>query len=259
MLATERQRKIAALIQRQGAVTVPQLVDLFQVSLETIRRDLLAMEKAGLLSRVYGGAVAATDMKPFDSLEIRNKEHASEKQEVARNAASFVCDGDYIAIDAGSTANAFAEELKARFSNLTVVTYSLDVFHILCDVPGFHVLLTGGHYLPHENAFHGPLALQALSTLHVQKAFICPSAVSITHGIGDFQQEMSLMQKEIMRIADTLFVVADSSKFEAKALLKLDDMLPEYQYITDSCLSQDIRNLYQENHIKIYVGGHRHA
>lgn len=259
MLATERQRKIAALIHRQGAVTVPQLVDLFQVSLETIRRDLLAMEKAGLLSRVYGGAVAAADMKPFVSLETRNKEHPSEKQEVARNAAALVCDGDYIAVDAGSTANAFAEELKTRFSHLTVVTYSLDVFQILSDVPGINVLLTGGHYLPHENAFHGPLALQMLRTLHVQKAFICPSAVSIAHGIGDFHQDMSLMQKEIMRITDALFVMADSSKFEAKALLKLDDMLPEYRYVTDSRLSQDVRKLYQENHIKIYVGGDSHA
>ena len=123
MLAKERQEKILELLQRNGAVTTSHLVDLFQVSIETVRRDLLSMEQQGRLSRVHGGAVAKQNMKPFYELEKRNTEYSGEKLALSRKAAEFVSEGDVIGIDVGSTANFFADALKERFSRLTVITY----------------------------------------------------------------------------------------------------------------------------------------
>ena len=255
MLAKERQSRIQTMLQADGAVTTSNLVDLFGVSLETIRRDFLVMEQNGLLTRVHGGAVTNGEMMPFHDLAHRNLEFSDQKRELSRIAAEFVSEGDYIAVDAGSTAISFAEALKERFDRLTVVTYSSDVFEILRNHRNFEVILCGGCYVRGENAFVGNLTLDMLDGLHVQKAFVFPSAVSLEFGICGYQREFHLIQEKLIRISDAVYILADSSKFEKKALLKLDDMCPEYTYITDSQLSDKLKNIYTENNLKIYNGG----
>lgn len=253
MFAKERQDKIYDMLQKNGAVTTSSLMDAFAVSIETVRRDLLNMEQQGRLLRVHGGAVAKGDMKPFLDLKERNGIYGSQKQTLARKATELICEGDIIGIDSGSTAVAFAEALREKFTRLTVITYSLDVFHVLRDC--FSVILCGGKYMPQENSFYGSLTLDMLKNLHMQKAFICPSAVSLKYGICDYQNDLHLVQKQLLQSSDEIFILADSSKFEQKALLKLEDMKQEYSYVTDIDLADEIRKLYKENNMKIYIGG----
>ena len=252
MLAKERQHKIYNIIKNDGAVTTSKLVEIFNVSLETVRRDLLYMEQCGQLLRVHGGAVAKKGMKTFLDLKERNKEYSKQKQSLAAKAVEFVSDGDIIAVDAGSTAISFAEALRGRFSDLTVITHSLDVFNILCDE--FNVILCGGRYIQSEKTFYGSVTLKTLESLHAQKAFIFPSAVSLEFGICDFQDDLFMVQKQMMKSSDKIFILADSSKFEKKALLKIDDMNPRYTYITDSDLPEELVQLYSENKLNIYLG-----
>jgi len=252
LLAKERQDLIYQQLQREGAVTVATLVETFQVSLETIRRDLLAMEKQGLLSRVHGGAISAGNMTPMISLKQRNLEHNEGKRELAQKVLSFINEDDIIGIDSGSTAIPVAEAVKSCFSRLTVVTHSSDVFDILKDHADFTVILCGGHYLKNENAFYGPVALKTLRGLHVKKAFVFPSSVSLEFGIGNTFQELHLMQQQLLSNADQVYILADSSKFEKRSLLKLSDMKQEYCYISDNSLSEELRRLYAENNLRIY-------
>lgn len=254
MFANERQQKIHEMIQKDGAVTTSGLVDFFDVSIETIRRDLLCMEKDNLLKRVHGGAIAVGEMKPFNTLTQRNMEHSSLKHEIARTALQFVEEGDYIFIDSGSTAIPFAEMLRDHISSLTVVTHSLDVFQILHDRQQISVILCGGHYDNAENAFYGALTLNMLEKLHVQKAFIFPSAVSIEFGLCDYLQNFYMVQSQMLKNSDNIYILADSSKFEKRALLKLDDMKTEYHYVTDHLLTEELQKLYKENSIHIAVG-----
>lgn len=254
MFAENRQNKIYEKIQKFGAVTTSNLVSEFNVSIETIRRDLLSMEEQGLLKRVHGGAVEKLSMKQFSSLKQRNKEFSEEKRNLSLNATRFVKDGDLIAIDEGSTAISFAQILKEKFTNLTVVTHSLEVFNILCYHKDFEVILCGGYFNKEENAFYGSLALDTLRKIHVQKAFIFPSAISIEFGICDYQEDLYQIQRQMLKCADSIYVLADSSKFEKKALLKLDDMRKEFCYITDSNLPVGLDKLYKENEINIFKG-----
>lgn len=198
---------------------------------------------------------AAGKMQPFYDLEKRNEDHNEQKVELASYACRFIQEGDHIALDTGSTAICLAHALRERFTRLTVVTNSVDVFEILKSCQGFSIFLCGGYYMKEENAFCGSLVLEALSKLHVQKAFLFPSAVSLEFGIGDFQQDIYLVQKKIMEMSDQIYILADSSKFEKRALLKVDDMNPEYQYVTDSRLSAELKSIYLENQMKIYNGG----
>lgn len=251
MLASQRQDQIHKLIKTQGAVTVASLVEHFGVSVETIRRDLLTMEKAGLLRRVHGGAVAITEMMPFHPLEHRAHAQNAQKEALARTAASLVQDGDYIAIGTGSTPMYLAQELKAKKHNLTVVTYSLDVFEILRDAPDFRLILVGGQFYPEENTFHGQLTLDTLEHLHVQKAFVFPFSISLEHGIGGYHETLCSLQKKLLQRCDQAYILADSSKFEHTALFKVAPMRPEYIYVTDPELPEALQQLYTENGIAV--------
>ena len=104
MFLNERHNAIVKTIKKGGAVTTASLVKSFKVSIETIRRDLLQLEKEGVLKRVYGGAVDKSGMKAFHSLQKRNEENEDLKRELSKNAADFVNENDVIAIDTGSTA-----------------------------------------------------------------------------------------------------------------------------------------------------------
>ena len=254
MFAKERQNAICAMVKKDGAVTTGKLIEAFDVSIETVRRDLLVLEKAGKLLRVHGGAVAPGDMQPLLALPQRNLSNSGLKQELSRQAAEFVCEGDILAVDSGSTAIFFAQALKERFSRLTVVTHSRDVFDCLCDHDQFTVILCGGYYLKEERAFYGVLALETLGKLHVQKAFLFPSAVSLEFGICDYQQELTQIQSRLLTSAEQVYILADSSKFEKKALLQLSPTDPSYTYITDSALSEEVKKLYAENGIQVIKG-----
>lgn len=251
MFAKERQDTIYHWIQNSGAVTTADLVEHFGVSIETIRRDLLEMERHGLIVRVHGGAIAKNKMKPYADLKERNRESSRQKQSLSLKATEFVSEGDIIGIDSGSTSLAFAEALNGKFSKLTIITHSLDVFEILHDQ--YEIILCGGHYMPEENAFYGPLTLHMLETLHIPKAFLFPSAISMEHGLSDYQPELYQVQKQMLQSADEVFILADSSKFEKKALFRLDRMNTDYRYITDADLPKQLRKLYLENGIQTYI------
>ena len=111
MFAKERQQKIYLILKEKNAVTTSALVELFGVSIETVRRDLLEMEQNGLLIRVHGGAVLNSDMKPYMNLPDRNKMQVEQKNDLALNALKFISEGDIIGVDTGSTAISFAKAL----------------------------------------------------------------------------------------------------------------------------------------------------
>ena len=251
MFARERWEKIETLLKENGAVTTCDLVERFGVSLETVRRDLLAMEQAGKLVRVYGGAVKKGDIIPFVELQLRNREHGKEKEELARNAMQFINEGDVIVIDAGSTAIAVAKEIRNRFSKVTVATYSSDVFDILRENKEINVILVGGRFMHTENAFFGPLTQEILKNIYIPKWFLFPSALSLEHGVFCDLDEHASLYRQIAESAEQAYILADSSKFERRALLKIGDMSPAHIYVTDSRISEELKKLYEENEIKI--------
>ena len=251
MLASQRQQEILQQLRSQGAVTVAALTEQFAVSVETVRRDLLTMEKEGLLTRVHGGAVPITEMVSYQPLSQRDREQSDQKDALARVAAALVNEGDYIAIGTGSTPIHFAQELKKRISTLTVVTYSMGVFSLLKDMPGYRLILLGGQYIPQEDSFFGQLTLDTLDSLHVQKSFVFPSAISLDHGIWGFEETLYPLQQKLLHCCDQAYILADSSKFERTALFKVADMRPEYIYVTDPELPEQLCQLYAQNGLTV--------
>lgn len=243
MLAQERYNHILKLLKENGSVKVTLLAEQLNTSAETIRRDLIVLETRGRLTRVFGGAVSNEHMMHFETLEKRKDLHTPEKQELSEIAAGLIENGDILAIDAGSTASVFAGVLKVKFSELTVITYSYDVFNILKDK--FKVILTGGNYCGEENYFGGPFTVDFLRQMHVNKSIIFVSGVSVEHGVEDFfSSDILTLQKTLLEISDKVMILADSSKIGNRAMLKLCDLSTEHIYISDSGVPEQIREQF---------------
>lgn len=245
MFADERKNKIIAILESRSSVTTSELTELFQVSLETIRRDLEYLESQGALKRVHGGAIAVGHLKNYTTFQERSAEHQPEKRNLALTACSCIQEGDFIALDAGTTTLELAALICERFQRLTVLTHSLDIVKILSGKETIRTILAGGFYLPQENCFYGHLTLGLIHQLHVSKCFIAPAAVSLDFGISDHMQELIMIQKALLEISDQAYILADSSKFETCAPMKICGLRPQFSYITDPGLPDEILEAYQ--------------
>lgn len=252
MLADERYKRITAAVTENGSVTVTELSEAFGVSIETVRRDLVLLEAQGKLKRVFGGAVLRDTPTHFETFPVREQAHSAQKIAVANKLAEFVCDGDLIALDSGTTAAAFAEVLKTRFTKLTVLTYSLKIFQALED--RFDVVLAGGEFYRQEEAFYGELTTEAIGRLHTNKCFIFPSAVGIECGVEDYVPCLIPVQKALMSHADRIVIAADSSKFTGRAFIQLCELSPEHIYVTDANVPSDVADAFAAHNLNLIIG-----
>lgn len=252
MFVNERYDEILRLLKEQKSVSASELAKRFQVSLETIRRDLFALEGRNLLQRVHGGAIAVSEMHEYKSLRRRLEENVAKKLEASENAMQFIREGDVIMVDTGSTAVEFAKVLKSRFRSLTVITCSLDVYMELKDASGIRLIIVGGEYVPEERSNGGPLAVDMIHTLNALKAFIFPLGISLKKGFSDQDPRWIAIQRAYMERSDKTYFVADSTKFETAALAKICNLEAGQTIVTDAGVNSEIRTAYAENGIEIY-------
>ena len=254
MLTYERRNEICRLIETKGNVALPDLLQRFGVSAETLRKDLIVLEKNKQLRRIHGGAIAYTTAVAHKNLSERYDTAQEQKRELSYYAAQFVSNGDYIALESGSTAAEFAEVLAEKFTDLHIVTYSNYIFQRLSQLPGFDVILCGGKYFREEDAFYGDLTLRALRDLHVDKAFLCPGAVSLSYGLSDNDYTLFPLEMELSSIGDKNYILANSDKLEKRATFRLRDLSPKDIIITDSAVNEGIVTMYEENGMQIIRG-----
>lgn len=251
MLADIRRKEICDILKKQSAVTTASLAAKFNVSIETIRKDLLCLERSGELVRVHGGAVPKPLADSYANFSERVENRKPQKSYAAHIAAKFVKNNDIIAIDCGSTAIEVIEALKDRLDTLTVVTHSMDVFLRACRYKNFNIILCGGFFDKNENSFYGDFAIKMLEEIRVSKAFIFPSSISLSGGICEHVPYLAQMQRNLINSSDEVFIVADSSKFGKSSLVKTCDINPKFLYITDSLIPESVKKIYKSNNIQL--------
>ena len=251
LLAEERKDTIIQMLEEEGSVKVSKLTKQFDVSIETIRRDLESLEKEGLLKRVYGGAVLKRNEIQKLNYINREKEFIDEKREIAKIAIKYIEDGQSIALNDSTTNIEIARELKKNFKEITVITNSLMIASELEDAEGFTVILAGGILNNKERAFFGELPKKFLSNFIADKAFISVSGVSLIRGITDFMPEEVQIERKLIEISQETIILADSSKMDKISLIKLEDIHEVNLIITDSKLDPKIMNNYMKNGIEI--------
>ena len=177
----DRINRIHELLKSVHNISINDLCDTFQVSKNTIRRDIAELEQQGLIKKVYGGIVLAEPSgspEPFASRESRN---ADAKKQIARMAADFVHDGDVIYIDSGTTTMHMIPYLTEKH-RLTIVTASVHVINAASNYSNLNVLATGGSLFTPSKAFVGPQVIQVLRRYNISKVFLASTGISLEHG-----------------------------------------------------------------------------
>ncbi|MCK0473073.1 DeoR/GlpR family DNA-binding transcription regulator [Halalkalibacter sp. APA_J-10(15)] len=237
MLVAERHEKITALVNERGSIRVTELSQLFNVTEETIRRDLERLENEGKLRRSHGGAISMKTNQieaPYFEREIRN---VKEKTNVAKAALEYVNEHDRIILDASTTAWYMAKLLPNMA--LTVVTNSLKVTMELAQHDKVTVISLGGTLLPRSLSFVGPVSTDSLEHYHVNKAFLSCQGIHHDRGISDSNELQAIVKKKMMEISDETFLLADYSKFGVQAFARIGSLESVQMIITDHNTSDD--------------------
>ncbi|SHI50007.1 transcriptional regulator, DeoR family [Clostridium cavendishii DSM 21758] len=251
MLAQDRYQKILELLEQNDSVRVSNLIKIFNVSMETIRRDLDHLEKKGLLKKVYGGAVRERINTNQASFNVREKEFIEEKQEIAKIAIRYITEGQSIALNSGTTTLEIAKLLKINFEKLTILTNSVAIALELSDMSKYTIILCGGIFNGEEYSLAGEFALENISKFRIDTAFISVSGISLLDGFTDHNLDEIQIQRKLIEISQQVFMLSDSSKFDTLSLLKLCDISKADMIITDSKLNDNILNKYKANDIEV--------
>ncbi|MFP4979255.1 DeoR/GlpR family DNA-binding transcription regulator [Paenibacillus sp. CN-4] len=221
----ERKRVILDRLRGEGQVRVAQLSERLSVSEETVRRDLILLEKAGRVKRVYGGAIPAGGGMYEPPYLQRQNTKTGEKQRIGRRAAELIESGDTIAIDVGTTALELAKAIAGR-ERLTILTHSIAAaYHLMESVNSGRldgsIIVIGGDLNPRQQSLTGPLSESALSKFRVDKAFISVGGITDRRGLSDYDVRETEMSALMIESADQSIVLADDSKIGREAFAQI--------------------------------------
>jgi DeoR family fructose operon transcriptional repressor len=236
MYAPERQQEILRLARDGGRVDVLSLAEEFQVTAETIRRDLKALDRAGLLRRVHGGAIPAGRLDFEPDLAERESTAADEKDRIAQAAVAELPDEGTMILDAGSTIARLAGDLPLE-ATLTVVTHSLPIAARLADHPGIQLHLVGGRVRHRTRAAVDAWALRAYSEIRADVLFIAANGFSASYGLTTPDLAEAAVKRAALHAARRVVLLADSSKHGQEHFARFGDLSDVDLLITDSGLS----------------------
>ena len=243
MLARQRQAKILERVQEDGAVRVADLVRELGVSDMTVRRDLEILDERGLLEKVHGGATALEGTTLFEpTFGAKSLLQQGEKGAIARAAADLVEPGMAIALSAGTTTYALAQQL-VDLPRITVVTNSIRVTDTLhhSGRADQTIILTGGVRTPSE-ALVGPFAVAALRTVHVDLVFVGVHGMDPHSGFTCPNLQEAETDRALIEAARRLVIVADHTKWGVIGISSIARLDQADVLVTDSGLSPEARS-----------------
>jgi DeoR/GlpR family transcriptional regulator of sugar metabolism len=209
LLSIEREKLILNLIAA-GTTLVQDISAEIGVSLATVRRDLISLEKRGKIRRVHGGAVPTADagIEPlFVEKILRNRDN---KSKIAKAALSLVEDSDVIYLDGGSTILELAKLLDAK-RDLTIVTNSIMTVVELFET-SHKLILVGGEFRKLSRTVVGPMTAETIDKLHIDKAFIGTIGFSFEEGISTTDSNEAFTKERVMRRSGKVILLVDGSK-----------------------------------------------
>ncbi|WP_457208629.1 DeoR/GlpR family DNA-binding transcription regulator [Nocardioides sp. P5_C9_2] len=240
MYAEERQQAMAQAIARQGRISVAELAEEFLVTTETVRRDLSALERIGLIRRVHGGAVPASSLAVIESgLSERDLANTAAKDLIAAAAIALLPPpGSIIVIDAGSTTARLAS-LLPRDHRLTVVTHAVPVAARLAGLPQIDLFLLPGKVRPTTQAAVGADTVAALADLRADVSFVATNGLSTRHGLTTPDREEAATKRAIVAAGRRTVVLADSTKIGVESSMRFATVGDIDVLVTDPAIKPD--------------------
>ena len=212
----ERHQRIVALVNTFNQLSTDKLAEELEVSKETVRRDLLHLEKLGELKRIHGGVISVSKEEP--PINIRSQLNVNEKKELVKIARSQVKSGQTLFIDAGSTTTLLAEELT-KLSGLMVITNSWEVAYILessrkeSDTAASNeVLLLEGKVNPQLKSTYGPSTINRIHGYQADIALLSPVGLDADYGASSYDHDEAAIAEAMVSRAEKVALLVDHSK-----------------------------------------------
>lgn len=239
MALSFRQSEILELARAEGRVVVEELAQRFDVTLQTIRRDLSELADSGHLDRVHGGAVPRTGVSNL-GYEQRRRMNEAAKAAIARACAAEIPENCSIIMNLGTTTEAVARELL-NHRNITVVTNNMNVANTLVANPGCEIMVAGGALRRSDGGLVGELTTQFFEQFKVDYAIIGVSALDPDGDLLDFDLAEVRVSKAIIRQARKVFLVCDHSKLDRSAPVRLASLGELTAVFTDQPLPAELQ------------------
>ena len=233
MLAVERRRAIAESLRSRGVVSVAEMAEQLGTTEITVRRDLRAMAKDGLLMRARGGAILPAQIGHEPSYSEKAGQAAPEKASIARVAVEMIRPGDSILLGPGTTTQALAK-LLVDFPELTVVTNSLLVAQALMGSSRVEVILTGGTVRRSIHALVGPATEESVRALRASLAFISGNGFSAERGLSTPSPLVAATDRAFASAAQQVVVLADHTKIRQDTMCQTVPVARVQILITDA-------------------------
>ncbi|MEV0347523.1 DeoR/GlpR family DNA-binding transcription regulator [Nonomuraea sp. NPDC050680] len=235
MYAEERQQEILRRARAAGRVDVVSLAGELDVTTETIRRDLTALERAGVLRRVHGGAIPVERMGFEPALATRDEVMTAEKERIAKAALAELPEDGSVIIDAGTTTGRLVQILPAD-RELTVVVNSPPLATALAARANLSVIVLGGRLRGRTLATVDDWALRPLSQLHVDVAFMATNGCSVAKGLTTPDPAEAAIKRAMVSAAERSVLLADHTKFTNTYLASFAELSEIDVVITDAGL-----------------------
>lgn len=234
MTAQERQQGILDILKKNDIIRVSDIVRTFDVSLETARRDLIYLQDSGYATRINGGAVYKHQSTAVPHGRMQTS--FSEKNAIAKAAANMVHNGETIIMDAGTTVQLMARNLK-NHHYLTIITHSLMVLEELRDTDN-EIIMLGGVLRPEEQVFYSSETERMLKRYYVDKAFFSCMGITLKDGMTDLTDTLD---REILRQhSEQMILLADSSKWGFRSRIKMGELNMVDTFVVDDHLEKNM-------------------
>jgi len=252
LFVAERRQRVLDLVHRKGVVALEDIAREIDVSQSTLRRDLNYWHEQGVLKRTHGGAIYLGDGSSLPALEERTGRQTDEKKAIARAAAERIQDGDALLLDGGTTTLEVARLLVGR--PLQIVTNSLPIANLFASDRETDLIILGGYVYPKTGVALGPMAVKAMEDVHVQQAILSCGGVTAK---GLFNSNLLLVETErqMLRCADEVVVVADHTKIGRQALAFLCELSAIDTLIVDAGISAEQRRLVEDAGVRLLTAG----
>ncbi len=251
MLYNERAEFILQQLQLQSAVKVNDLSQLLRVSVDTVRRDLKAMEQQGLVKCLRGGACLPESLVSSANFKGREVINSEQKRQAARKALPLMQEGDIIAINSGTTNTILAQEMLAISARITVLTNNFAAAGILMQNPAIRLVFIGGRLDPLEQSTYGAACEAAFSQYFPDKCFLSINAVNYQDGYTDFRLDEIPVIQQLAAASRQVIAVMDSSKLGKCSKRKA--LAPEQVdlLLMDDAVTEEVRTKYAEKGFRI--------
>ncbi|KSU79770.1 transcriptional regulator, DeoR family [Fictibacillus enclensis] len=249
MIKDKRIKKIKEYVMEHESASLDELVTVFDVSKNTIRRDVQELVDNGELKKVYGGVSAIH--KKLESFQDRQVRNLKEKVLISEKASSFIEDGDFIFLDSGTTTIEMFNFLKEK--NLTIFTNSIDFIVRALPYENLNVISMGGMVDRKTNSFVNPRNMDLLKDYNIKKAFMASTGISLLNGVTNASPNESELKKIVVNRSSEVYLLVDHNKFDKYGLMTYCG-LDEVDYIvTDRAPEENYQEFAKQNNIQFVI------